>query len=294
MTITRKQIGFVLLVTFSGGAIAQTTSAPNAPATGKTVGVISAGVGGVIGGIIGGAPYSIPGHPYSAEQISEHVQTLADGTHITQITQKNMLYRDSEGRTRSERYFTPPGTAPKSEPNIIEIMDPVAGYRYTLNPHTHTAQRMGFGHPIPVPTGTTTSNGAFNRGVISQVPPPPPPPHLATDTTQTASARPHPTTQRESLGTQTMEGVIAEGIRTTTTYPEGFLGNDRPITAVSEMWNSPDLQMTILSTNSDPRFGDTTTKLINVSLSEPDPSLFQVPADYTVTENQPAGVARPQ
>lgn len=46
------------------------------------------------------------GHPYSAEQITEHVQTLADGTHISQTVSKVHLYRDSQGRTRTDREFT--------------------------------------------------------------------------------------------------------------------------------------------------------------------------------------------
>ncbi len=35
-----------------------------------------------------------------------------------------------------------------------------------------------------------------------------------------------PQIARESLGTQTIEGVLAEGSRTTLTYPIGAIGND--------------------------------------------------------------------
>jgi hypothetical protein len=47
---------------------------------------------------------------------------------------------------------------------------------------------------------------------------------------------------------------------------------------------SPELKVPGLVTNNDPRSGESTTKLINVNRSEPDPSLFQPPPDYTVIE----------
>jgi hypothetical protein len=60
-------------------------------------------------GLPGGA---VTGAPYSAEEVTEHVQTLADGTHITQPSPKTIFYRDSLGRTRIERTFPlPPGAS---------------------------------------------------------------------------------------------------------------------------------------------------------------------------------------
>ncbi len=38
----------------------------------------------------------------------------------------------------------------------------------------------------------------------------------------------------EQLAAQPIEGVLAEGTRTTTTYPAGFFGNDRPVTTINE------------------------------------------------------------
>jgi hypothetical protein len=96
---------------------------------------------------------------------------------------------------------------------------------------------------------------------------------------------------REPLGTQTIEGVLAEGTRRTTTFPAGLVGNDRPITTVSETWMSPDLKMLVLSKISDPRNGESTTKLTNIVMVEPDPALFQVPAEYSIVD-EPAPVIR--
>jgi TonB family protein len=91
---------------------------------------------------------------------------------------------------------------------------------------------------------------------------------------------------RESLGKQTIEGVEAEGTRTTTTFPAGMMGNERPINIVSERWYSPELQTVVLSKHSDPRFGETTYRLTNINRSEPARTLFEVPSDYNVKERR--------
>src|SRR5262249_51399494 len=90
--------------------------------------------------------------------------------------------------------------------------------------------------------------------------------------------------QTEDLGNQTIGGIIAQGTRYTRTIPAGQIGNEKPITVVSETWFSPDLQMVVMKKHSDPRFGQTTYTLSNIQQKEPDASLFTVPADYTVRQ----------
>src|SRR5438270_410474 len=87
--------------------------------------------------------------------------------------------------------------------------------------------------------------------------------------TPAPAARPRPDRSREPLGTQTIEGVLAEGTRMTITFPEGSMGNDRPITTVTETWMTPDLKTVVLSKSSDPRYGESTTKLTNIVMAEP-------------------------
>ncbi|HVV46398.1 MAG TPA: hypothetical protein VHC72_14395, partial [Bryobacteraceae bacterium] len=60
----------------------------------------------------------------------------------------------------------------------------------------------------------------------------------------------------ETLPSQLINGVLAQGTRTTETIPVGKIGNDRVINVVSERWYSNDLQMLVKSTSSDPRFGE--------------------------------------
>lgn len=88
----------------------------------------------------------------------------------------------------------------------------------------------------------------------------------------------------EDLGSQTMEGVLVTGVRTTHTIPAGEIGNDKPISIVTEVWTSPDLKTVVYSKRSDPRMGEQTFQLKNIVRTEPDASLFTVPADFKIVE----------
>jgi hypothetical protein len=88
----------------------------------------------------------------------------------------------------------------------------------------------------------------------------------------------------EDLGSQTMEGIQVTGVRMTRTISAGEIGNDRPITIVTEVWTSPDLKTIIYSKRSDPRMGEQTFQLTNIVRSEPDASLFTVPSDFKIVE----------
>ena len=88
----------------------------------------------------------------------------------------------------------------------------------------------------------------------------------------------------EHLGTRTIEGVSAEGTRTTVTIPAGQIGNEQPIETVTERWYSPELQVTVMNKRTDPRMGTTTYTLKNIIRSEPAPTMFEVPSDYKMIE----------
>jgi hypothetical protein len=232
-----------------------------------------------------------PNAPFSADEITTQVQTLADGTHITQPEQTTKLYRDSLGRTRSEAYHSS-GGAQGGQPTLtnITIVDPVEGARYLLNPNNKTAQKILLPKqsqsPFPATLPPAMSQALAGRppGTAVQATP--------SGVTYVANAHPlgmgdsnAPPLKTESLGTQTIEGVTAEGRRTTTTYAVGKMGNDREIVTSFETWQSPELgMMTVLTKNSDPRTGERTMRIANLSRTEPDPSLFVVPPDYTIEE----------
>jgi hypothetical protein len=91
------------------------------------------------------------------------------------------------------------------------------------------------------------------------------------------------TPKSESLGQQTIEGVNAEGTRMTSTIEAGQIGNDRPIQIVDERWYSHDIETAVKWTHSDPRTGQESLQLTNISRTEPSSDLFQVPANYQIT-----------
>lgn len=102
-------------------------------------------------------------------------------------------------------------------------------------------------------------------------------------------------TKTESLGVQNIEGVPAEGTRTTTTIPAGAIGNERDIEVVYEKWYSKELQMTVFSKRSDPRTGEQTYRLTNINRSDPPIMMFAPPAEYTVIDtSKPKPLAIPK
>lgn len=64
--------------------------------------------------------------------------------------------------------------------------------------------------------------------------------------------------RKETLGTKSFDGVLAEGGRTVTTIPAGQIGNQQPIEIVAEHWYSMDLKLTVMTRHLDPRTGETT------------------------------------
>jgi hypothetical protein len=97
---------------------------------------------------------ALKGAPYSAETVVEGSQTLADGNRITRKT-TGRVYRDSEGRTRREEdvRVSAVGGSTRVFSNgrtVISIVDPVAGFSYSLDPENKVAWRtpMGVGGAI--------------------------------------------------------------------------------------------------------------------------------------------------
>lgn len=221
--------------------------------------------------------------PFSAEVVTESSLTLADGNHIRQ-TVNSKVYRDSEGRTRREQAVNLNGLAPStSMQQMVFINDPVAGVSYSLNAKEHTGTKF-------------VRNGDGRGGqYVSTDASGPRPRGLGPDGRGMGrrNAAADQNLKTESLGRQTIEGVQAEGRRTTLTIPAGQAGNDLPLHIVAETWYSPELQTTVLSKHSDPRNGETVTRLVNVSRSEPQHTLFEAPADYKVSESA-FGMPRPR
>src|SRR5262249_18011871 len=101
---------------------------------------------------------------------------------------------------------------------------------------------------------------------------------------QPAKSATKPTTNSERLDKQKIEDVECEGERTITTMPVGRIGNDRPIETVNETWYWPELKIMILSKRRDPRFGESTYSVTNITRSEPYAELFLPTSDYKLID----------
>jgi hypothetical protein len=168
------------------------------------------------------------------------------------------VYRDSSGRTRREE--TRNSATCSATPSTILISDPVAGVQYAINAQKSTYRQFTIKTP---PAGTATPT-----------------------TTRPAN----PNQVETSLGTEAVPGtsLSAQGTQSVTTIPAGKFGNAAAITITSVRWYSPDLQIVIQSSRTDPRSGASTYQLSNISTAEPAETLFQLPSGLTLQQGPSA------
>jgi hypothetical protein len=275
---------FILAAIAAGGAYAQESNV-----------VYQGSSGGVPAGAVASISASpVVGAPYSGTITNEMVQTLSDGTHITQTT-TGTVARDSQGRTRQDAPLPMIGNlSAANAPHLVFILDQVAQVSYTLNLTDKTAQKMP-ASPFSRPNAAMAKEKLFlqmgpqvsvSTGGPMPMPPLAPMPQMPGMLLQkmVISGNDPANTTTEDLGSQTMEGVLVNGTRTTRTIPTGQIGNDAPIKIVTEVWTSPDLKTVVYSKRSDPRMGEQTFQLKNIVRAEPDPSLLFVPAGFTITD----------
>lgn len=208
----------------------------------------------------------VTGAPYSAMAVIESTQTLSDGNTINRKVQTN-VFRDSQGRTRRETTLPAVGPlAASGQPkSFIMIFDPVATTSYVLHPDTKIAEQL------PSRPGGGKNGAQMETKFEARI------------QREIADG----TLKKDDLGVQTINGVSAQGTRYTRTIPAGQIGNDKVIVIVSERWYSPDLQIVVKSTRTDPRLGQTTYTLTNIQRTDPAATLFAVPAGYTVQAAKP-------
>src|SRR6266852_9862159 len=246
MTMNKICVQMAVTVLFCAGAFAQ--SAPPSDAGPNALFFQSAvvGPGGGVGGAgaflsteLPGSEKVITGAPYTATVSTEMTQVLGDGNRIENKTTTS-LARDSQGRTRREETMGMVGPWQVNGPKLVFINDPTSQTNYVLDSNKQTAMVMkhaGFTTAGPEPGFKVEFSGKGPGGDQ--------PEEIKT----------------ESLGNQTMEGVLVEGKRVTRTISAGQIGNSQPIQIISEVWTSPDLQAIVMSKHSDPRFGETTYQL---------------------------------
>jgi hypothetical protein len=195
--------------------------------------------------------------PFTATVITEWSQSLENGaTSIRRNTRR--IARDARGRVFQERRLFLPGPgAPVTSPlTEIDIADPATRTVAVCDVRSHVCELMPYTQPaVPVlpPAG---QNGAL--GIV-----------------------------RQNLGTQTSNGLELIGTRETQTLPGTAIGANIPLVVVKEFWYAPSLGVNILTRRDDPRGGLQVFQVTDIVTSDPDPSLFVLPANAQIVDRRP-------
>jgi hypothetical protein len=204
---------------------------------------------------------AVKGQPYSLVSKTTTIRTALDGTPINTVLEERKM-RDAEGRERTEIIQS------KGDSPTPHITDPVAHVTFTLFPSSKTALVTH----IPVPPPPTPEQEAKAAELRAR-----------TEAFQKA----HPPDPANQLDSRTIAGVYATGTRRVVVIPPGRVHNDQEIRIVEDTWTSPDLKIKMASTKDDPRpaMGKVSMIVTDLQRTDPDPALFQIPADYKIVEH---------
>jgi hypothetical protein len=200
--------------------------------------------------------------PFVSTLQTEWVRTMADGGSITLVNERRIV-RDGKGRIYQERWWLVPKNGKiKSAMETIQISDPEKHTIYAC----FTQRKV-----CELQTYTRSPNTMVNFNGPSTGP-------IANDTGFAI---------HENLGKRLVAGVETQGVRETMIYNPGVFGNDKKYTVSREFWYSPELGINLLSKRDDPRFGTQTFTIANLSLAEPDTSLFELPQGFEIVDLRP-------
>ena len=210
----------------------------------------------------------VTGLPFSAEQSVSTVQEM-NGVRMTHAS-KGRLSRSGTGQERVE--MTPVASDPTApEPGtVVYLLDPVEHTATFWSTKTKIAimQRL----PADAAVTLRAMPGAQPQGAAAA---------------RQAAVLENVTTT--DLGQETREKLRLVGKRVTGTIPAGKIGNETAIVVAHDLWMSPELKVVVREVDEDPRSGDRVMELTHIVRAEPDAALFEVPAGYTVKEQNLGG-----
>jgi hypothetical protein len=193
--------------------------------------------------------------PFTSVVTAEWVRVLEDGT-TTSRQNRRLVVRDSAGRIFQERrWLAAMGTPGDNQLMRVEISDPVKHTKYFCRPADMVCMLRDY-------------DGADDGAAEDP----------AGETNEKLMLT------REELGKSNISGIDVVGTRETRVIAAGVMGNDRPVSVIKEFWYSPQLGINMQVKRIDPRVGTQTITVTEVSLGEPDPKYFQLPASYKVTD----------
>lgn len=201
--------------------------------------------------------------PFTAIVHTQWIRPLPEGGTYTSVNQRRIA-RDSRGRIYEERWLLVPKDSDlRSQMNVIQIADPATHILYNCfmlqQPHRCNVLRFldsstAIYKPDTVPAGPLPNGKGYST--------------------------------HEDLGQQTLAGIETTGTRDTTVINAGVWGNDRPYSVTREFWFAEKLGINLSSQLSNPMAGKQIFTLTDVSLSEPDPALFEIPDGFEVVDRR--------
>ena len=202
--------------------------------------------------VVGIAVPVVANLPFSATVVIQNDRLMGDGSLLTRRT-INLIARDSRGRTHNEmRRLAPESFHGSPELMQVILFDPETRLRTTYYPATHMAR-------------------------IQLIPIRP-----------KSAGLPAPWTSQEDLGTDTLNGLEAKGIRRVYAVPADGGGGGQPVEVTDEIWHSPELHLDLLRRYTDPRIGENTAAISNLKREEPPASMFELPPGYTIANAIPS------
>ena len=200
----------------------------------------------------------IPNNPLMAVVEVERHQIFPNGN-VQNLKTMHAIARDSQGRIYSEMRPLIPASSNDTPPILsILIYDPQTRVSTFISPQ----QRLARQNVVNRPPATLP---------------------LDLDATPAGNNLPvNPLVKEEDLGTRTMDGVPAHGVRKTQTIPAANSSTGKEVVVIDEYWYSDDLRLNLLVKHSDPRSLEVTSTVSQVTRTDPDPGIFAIPSGYKI------------
>lgn len=219
----------------------------------------------------------VPNAPYSADE----VEYSANGEQRRHL---RTIYRDSKGNTRIEQPLSL-GSDSIQGPTLVHIFDTASGWIYVLDAQARVAHRYRplapgmLPHAVParqvVEAVKSETGQPARRSTV--------PVAESSENLQPPKVASLPVTSpgyaAEDLGEKHLDGLLVRGTRFVTPVVSED-GTRRTMT--SEVWTSPELEIVVLSASLNQQPGDRFVRLVHLTRTEPDASLFEVPAGYQI------------
>jgi hypothetical protein len=198
----------------------------------------------------------IPNAPFSGVVNVQRSIVQRDGSIATLNTARHVA-RDTRGRIYSEATTLLPASSIEA-PEVISV--------HLYDPETRVSTML-------FPRQRTFSTSTVDR------PPATSPPGFLDASPAGANLPQNNFTKVEDLSFAQVEGLPSHGIREVQTIPAD--NNGKQILISDEYWYSDDLRINLVLRHSDPRTGTVTLTVTQIKRAEPEPTLFEIPNNYT-------------